>query len=76
MQRRHQRIAGDKALVADANNHVIEEATAGRNGDREARQRTKDTFYFVMNFIFRTLRVLSIDSGIAFVEARLPFSFS
>ncbi|KAG6946303.1 hypothetical protein JG687_00016789 [Phytophthora cactorum] len=34
------------------------------------------TLCFVMNFIFRTLRVLSIDSGIAFVEARLPFSFS
>ncbi|KAG6945621.1 hypothetical protein JG688_00016470 [Phytophthora aleatoria] len=71
MQRRHQRIAGDKTLQS-----FVEVTTAGRNGSRDARQRTKDTFYFVMNSIFRALRDHSIDSDIALVEARLPFSFS
>ncbi|KAG6956720.1 hypothetical protein JG687_00010434 [Phytophthora cactorum] len=70
-QRRHQRIPGDKTLQS-----FVEVTTAGRNGSREGRQRTKDTFYFVMNSIFRALRDHSIDSDIALVEARQPFSFS
>ncbi|KAF1781292.1 hypothetical protein GQ600_2741 [Phytophthora cactorum] len=54
MQRRHQRIAGDKTLVDDAYNNFVEEATAGRNGGREAHQRTKDTFLLCNELHFQS----------------------
>jgi len=72
-RRRRQLVPAEKTLVVNVYDYFVKEAEAGRNNERDSRQRTADATLFGVSTVQRVLAARNVDPGSNFIQVWAPF---